>query len=119
MTHACPFRVCFASYLTQEPGRWPHATESESPRNPVPVQLRFEVPARIALPGEGCRRHRCDLRPLYLRGTAEEAQTQLSACILWDPVWRPAIRRYEACARRASGNLLTITSVCGVVNKRR
>src|ERR1700745_1854434 len=70
MTHACPFRVCFASYLTQEPGRWPHATESESPRNPVPVQLRFEVPARIALPGEGCRRHRCDLRPL----TSEEPQ---------------------------------------------
>src|ERR1700748_2723426 len=95
-TKAWLTHVRFASaslpYLRQEPGRWPHATETqENPGSPVPVQLRFEVPAHIALPGEGCRRHRCDLRPLDFRGTAEEAQSRLLACILWDSRLAPVL----------------------------
>jgi hypothetical protein len=120
MARACPLRVCFASYLRQEPGRWPHVTGTRRFWNPVKVQLRFEVPARIALLGEGCRRHRCDLRPLDFRGTAEEAQSNCQPAFCGIPVWRPSYAcHYSACPRRASGNLLTITSVAEVVNKRR
>jgi len=107
MRRASPLRVCFATYLRQEPRRWPHANGTRVAPDSISAQLRFEVPAHIALPGEGCRRHRCDLRPLiFKRNRRRGPNPDYQPAFCGIPSGARRTHAYSPCARRASGNLL-------------
>lgn len=66
--------------------------------------LRFEVPARIALPGEGWRRLRCDLRPCTAGNRRSGLYACGTACVLWRSRLAPARRMRRTCLWEPSNN---------------